>query len=88
MSSYDIPISNLPRTRSLTIKRFKALEIETFGDLLNYFPSRYEDYSQITPIAHLVLGNKTTIQGEIKSARNHYSKSGLQLQKIIIKDET
>lgn len=86
--SYDIPIDHLPRTRSLTIKRLKSLHIETYADLLNYFPIRYEDFSQIKPIAHLHLGDRVTIQGEIVSARNHYAKSGLQMQKIKIRDNT
>lgn len=84
----DIPISNLPRTRSLTINRLKELHIETYADLLNYFPFRYEDYSQIKSIAHLVLGDKATIRGEIVSAKNHYTKRGLQMQKVKIKDSS
>lgn len=86
--SADLSISNLPRTRSLTIKRLKALGIETYYDLLNYFPLRYEDFSRIKPISHLVLGDKATIKGKIIASGNHYTKSGLKLQKIKIKDHS
>ena len=33
-------------------KRFAILGVKTVGDLINYFPRRYEDFSIITTISH------------------------------------
>lgn len=47
------------------LARLKNLNIETVGDLLRHFPSRYEDFSQIYKIAELKPGQQATIQGVI-----------------------
>ena len=50
MNGLNVDINNLQRTSPVTIKRFKALNINTYFDLLNYFPYRFEDYSKIKSI--------------------------------------
>ncbi len=82
------PIDILPQTSSTTIRRLKSLGITTFEDLLYYFPSRYENYSLISPIAKVQEGEVVTVQGTIKTVNNIYTKKGVTIQKILLTDNT
>lgn len=84
----DTPIENLAYTSIVTIRKLKALKINTYWDLLNYFPFRYENYSLISPIARIQNGELTTIKGKILKAENVYTKKGLKIQKATIADQT
>lgn len=80
------PITSLPQTRSLTFKRFQSIGINTYADLLHYFPFRYENYSVPTPIAHLIAGNIVGIQGTVEGTRQVLTRSGLKMQYIRVRD--
>ena len=41
--------------------------MQTLGDMLYYFPRRYEDYSQLKPIKSLWYGEQITVIGTIQS---------------------
>jgi ATP-dependent DNA helicase RecG len=81
-------IDLLPRTKSLTINKFKLLEINTFEDLLTYIPTRYEDYTLISAIDKLQEGEKVTVKGRIKSVKNVFTRNHLKIQKVVIDDGT
>jgi len=81
-------IENLPNTSSITIKKLKSIEINTYWDLLNYFPFRYENYSIISPISKVQNGEVVTIKGKILKVINLTSKKGLKIQKITVTDDT
>ncbi|MEK7522581.1 MAG: ATP-dependent DNA helicase RecG [Patescibacteria group bacterium] len=83
-----ISIGDLPSTSSITINKLKALGINTYFDLLNYFPTRYEDYSLITKINKIQVGEIITISGKIIEAKNQYTRSHITIQKVIISDGT
>jgi len=48
------------------LAHLKRLGIETVRALLWHFPTRYEDYSKITKIADLQVGQSVTIRGEVR----------------------
>lgn len=81
-------VDKLPRTSPITIRKLKNLEIQTFSDLLEYFPSRYENYSLISNIQNLQEGELVTVKGIIEQASNVYTKKGLKIQKVTIRDDT
>ncbi len=81
-------IDKLPKTSFLTIKKFKSLKINTFFDLLNYFPFRYENYSLISKIKDLQEGEQVTITGKIIDVKNQISKKGLKIQIFRLEDDT
>jgi ATP-dependent DNA helicase RecG len=81
-------VSSLPSTSSITIRKLKSLDINTYFDLLNYFPSRHEDYSLITKINNIQEGETITIQGKIVEAKNRYTRSRITIQKLLISDNT
>lgn len=43
------------------------LGMHTLGDMLYYFPRRYDDYSQLKPIKNLFYGEQVTVIGTIQS---------------------
>lgn len=81
-------IESLPATSPLTIKRLKLFDIQTYWDLLNHFPFRYEDYSVISPIGKLQEGETVSIKGELKSITQLITKRGFRIQKATIIDST
>src|SRR3989338_6474591 len=88
MNLDQLLIENLPATSSITIRKLKSLGVNTYFDLLNYFPSRYEDYSLITKINKIQEGETVTIKGKIVEAKNQYTRSRITIQKVLISDNT
>ena len=88
MNLDQLSIESLPVTSSITIRKFKSLGINTYFDLLNYFPSRYEDYSLITKINKIQEGETVTVQGKITEAKNQYTRSRITIQKVVTSDDT
>ncbi len=82
------PLELLPRTKSITVNKFKLLELHTFEDLLNYIPSRYEDYTLKSTIDKVQEGEIVTIKGRVVEAKNIYTRNRLKIQKATIEDET
>jgi len=84
----DQLIHDLPRTRSLTINKLIKLGVNNFQDLLNYYPSRYNDYSLISPIAHLRIEQLATIKVQVVSAKAHFTRSGKRMQQFEVADSS
>ncbi|MFA5770464.1 MAG: ATP-dependent DNA helicase RecG [Patescibacteria group bacterium] len=84
----NTPITSLPSTSSITTRKLKSLDINTYFDLLNYFPTRYEDYSVLSKIDRIQIGEIVTISGKIVEAKNQYTRSRITIQKVIISDDT
>ena len=43
--------------------------LETVEDIINYFPFRYEDRSNLKPVKQLAPGELATVVAEVKSSR-------------------
>lgn len=84
----DNPIESLPSTSPITIKKLKAININTYFDLLNYFPYRFDNFSIISKISKTQPGEKLTIVGQIVDFKNEYTKRGLSIQKALVDDGT
>ena len=65
MNLNHLLINSLPFTSPVTIKKLQSLGINTYYDLLNYFPYRYEDYSTISAIDRLQPEETVTVSGKI-----------------------
>ena len=67
---------------------FSKLAIETLADLLSYQPRRWDDFSQITPIAQLTPG-QVAIKAQLLEAKGRYlGYRGLHLTEALIMDES
>lgn len=71
------------------LKRFEKLGIMTVKDLIFYFPRRYNDFTNLMPIANLTSGQVATIQGkilEIKS-RSIFARH-INITEAIVEDDS
>lgn len=67
----------------------QKLGLYTLGDMLYYFPRRYEDYSQLKPIKGLWYGEQVTVIGAVQSVSSRAVRGGkMQLVEAIISDGT
>jgi len=63
--------------------------MQTLGDMLYYFPRRYEDYSQLKPSKVLWYGEQITVIGTIQSVHTRPIRSGSStLIEAILSDGT
>ena len=54
----------------------ESIGLRTLGDMLYYFPRRYEDYSQLKPIKDLWYNEQVTVIGTIQSVHTRPIRSG------------
>jgi ATP-dependent DNA helicase RecG len=70
-------------------KTLGKLGMHTLGDMLYYFPRRYEDYSQLKPIKELFYGQQVTVIGMVKSVHTRPIRGGKQqLVEAVLSDGT
>ena len=67
----------------------EKLGLKTIKDLLFYFPSRYENFSERKNIANLIEGDKTTVFGEVLEASLGKTwKKKMAISEITVGDNT
>lgn len=69
----ETKINKINKVGAATAKKLKNVGVETFYDLLLYFPHRYEDYSASTPISELKVGTSANVVGYIDMIEGHRS---------------
>jgi ATP-dependent DNA helicase RecG len=69
----ETAISQLSRIGPKLTNRFAKLRLQKVIDLLYYYPFRYEDFSNIVPIAQIKTDVHTTIRGKINIIANKRS---------------
>ncbi len=72
---------------SLTLK-LSRLNLNTVWDLIYHFPFRYDDFPNTSSIKDAQIGQIVTLQGEIWSIANIYTKFGKVLTQAIFNDGT
>ncbi len=65
-----------------------TLGLNTLGDLLYYFPRRYDDYSQLKPINRLEYGDELTIIAGVQSSSMRKIKDTMQITEVVVSDGT
>ncbi len=84
-------ITELPRIGPAKAKSFQKLGATYVRDLLFTFPRRYDDFSNVTPIKDLEIGQQVSVRGRIKSTTSKWGFQGRRrLLRIFadIKDDT
>lgn len=83
------PIKGISGIGPVHEKRLERLGILTLRDLLFYFPWRYEDLSQISPIAALTSDVAVSVQGLVRSIKNRRGwKSKRFITDVLLEDES
>lgn len=68
-------------------KKLDRLGIKTVEDLINHYPRRYEDYSEVIPVSRIKPG-PITIQCYIKQIKGRYVRRGMHITEAIASDDT
>lgn len=68
-------------------KKFAKLGLKTVQDLVGYYPRRYEDYSEVTPIARIKPG-PVTIRATIKQVKGRYVRRGMHITEAVASDDS
>jgi len=85
--TFSSPLTEVKGVGDELAKKFAALGIGTAGDLINHYPRRYDDYSQVQPINRIRPG-MVTIKARIKTAKGNYARRGLHVTEAVASDET
>ncbi|MFH1375373.1 MAG: ATP-dependent DNA helicase RecG [Patescibacteria group bacterium] len=72
-------LSEALATTSRHIKALAEIGVHTVGDLLNYFPRAYTDFSQLKKIAELTANKTQTVAGTIRNLRTVRTRTGKTL---------
>ncbi len=81
------PISTLKGVGDELAKKLAILGVKTVGDLVDYYPRRYEDYSNISPVAKMQPG-VVTIQAKISQVSGRYVRRGMHITEALASDES
>src|SRR5680860_1394203 len=89
MINLSSKISDLSRVGKVGAKLLKKLGLENIQDLLFYLPFRYDDFSLISSIADLKIGQINNVRGEIQLIQNKRSfKRKINITEALVSDET
>ena len=83
----DSPLTDLKGVGEAQAKKFAILGVKSVRDLLQNYPRRYEDYSELTEVAQLKPGT-VTIEAEIKQSSGRYVRWGMHITEAIASDES
>ncbi|HET9721746.1 MAG TPA: ATP-dependent DNA helicase RecG [Candidatus Saccharimonadales bacterium] len=81
------PITELKGVGDGLAGKLGGLGIHTVSDLIENYPRRYDDYSNITAIENLHPG-PVTIQAKISSVTGRYVRRGMHITEAIATDDT
>ena len=83
------PVEKIPRIGPQYKKKLKKLGVKTVRDLLFHFPHRYEDFSTLTPVSNVKVGETVCIQGKILEIKNTITwKRRMAITEAIVKDDS
>lgn len=68
-------------------QKFQILGVRTVGDLLSFYPRRYDDYSNISNIASLKPG-AVSVKATVKQITGRYVRRGIHITEAVVSDDT
>lgn len=81
------PISGLKGVGDDIARKLTVLNVRTIGELVDYLPRRYEDYSDVVKVKHLRPG-AVTLQVRINNVTGRYVRRGMHITEAIASDDT
>lgn len=85
----DAPVTVLPGVGPRHANTLNRLGIHTLRDMLDYYPRRYDDYTQLKPVNRLKYGDEVTVIGTLQSVTHRRLRDGkAQLIEAILSDGT
>lgn len=81
------PLTDVKGVGPEVAKKLAGLGLQTIADLIDYYPRRYDDYSQVQAINQLHPG-QVTIKAVIKQASGRYVRRGMHITEAVASDDT
>jgi len=89
MFKLETKIEEISKINLFYHKKLKKLGIKNVRDLLFYFPVRYDDFSNLTPISKVKIGHELSVKGKIlKVSHKKTLRKWMDITEILIEDET
>ncbi len=83
----ESPLTEVKGVGAELAKKFGSIRIRSVGDLIDYYPRRYDDYSHVQQIRRMKPG-VVTIRAKIKQASGRYVRRGMHVTEAIASDDT
>ncbi len=83
----EAPIESVKGVGEVLKSNLNRLGVFTVGDIIDYYPKRYEDYSDIHKISSIKPGI-VTIRAVIKQASSKYVRRGMNITEAVASDES
>lgn len=80
------PLGHLSGIGPTMVQRLERLGLLTIEDLIHHYPFRYDDFANVSSIIEAQIGQKVTLEGEIWSIKNVYTRSRKILTQAIFND--
>ena len=84
----DSSLESLKGVGPIVASKLKMLGLYTVFDLIEFFPRRYDDYSQISPVIRLRPGTAVCIKAVVKHAKGRYVRRGMHITEALASDES
>ncbi len=84
----DAPVETLAGVGKKRAELFEKLGVKTIRDLLFFYPRRYEDYSTLKTINHLVYGERVSVLATVWDAGARQTQGGRSLFRALLSDNT
>ncbi|MEA1936927.1 MAG: ATP-dependent DNA helicase RecG [Patescibacteria group bacterium] len=89
MPSLNTPIEKLFSVGPAYVGKLHKVGIKTAGDLLFYFPFRYDDFSEVKKISEVELGEKVSVIGKIVDIQNIRTwKRKMNITEALVEDDS
>lgn len=82
----QIPLTAIKGVGEAQAKKFAIIGVHSVQDLLENFPRRYEDYSNVIPLTRLEPG-PVTIKATITAVKSRYVRRGMHITEALALDE-
>ncbi|MGH7195547.1 MAG: ATP-dependent DNA helicase RecG [Candidatus Saccharimonadales bacterium] len=83
----DSSLTDLKSVGEALSKKLALLGLFKISDLIDFYPRRYEDYSNISAVAKIRPGT-VTIKAKIKQANGRYVRRGLHITEAVASDDS
>lgn len=64
-----------------------VLGISTVWDAINFLPTRYDDYSKVSSISQISLGQVVTIRAKLSQVSGRYVRRGMHITEAVARDD-
>jgi ATP-dependent DNA helicase RecG len=84
---WDDELTRVKGVGTEAARKFAVLGVRTVGQLIDYYPRRYDDYSQVQTVRQIKPG-PVTIQATIKQITGRYVRRGMHVTEAIASDDS